>query len=86
MKLAQVRKCDGACCRSAPAFPEKVGDRECKHRDPTTPEKGCKVMRKEVELNFTDAAHFRRVCLMWPQATEFRGRDTGDCCWQWVDE
>lgn len=83
-RLVQTRPCDGACCRAAPLFPEKVGDRECKYRDPSAPETGCRVMRGEITLEGEDLVNFKRSCDDWPH--NMPGRPTNrDCCWQWVD-
>ncbi len=83
MNFVKTRVCDGACCKAAPAFPETVGDRECKYRDPSTPEKGCRVIRGEITLVGADLEKFKRICFDWPD--NMPGRETGDCCWQWTD-
>jgi len=83
MKFVKIRPCDAACCRAAPAFPEQVGDKECKYRDPSTPEKGCRIMRGEIALFGDDKEKFEIVCERWPQ--NMPNRDTGNCCWQWVE-
>lgn len=83
MRLVKTRSCDGACCRAAPAFPKTLGDRECCYRDPSEPEKGCRVMRGEMTLAGEDLAKFERICRDWPH--NMPDRATGDCCWQWVE-
>ena len=84
MRLVKTHPCDGSCCRSAPAFPESVGDRDCKYLDSSNPEFGCRVMRGEIELTGDDKDKFERICHGWPD--NMPGRATGGCCWQWIDD
>ncbi len=78
--LKQTKPCNASCCRAAPAFPEKVGDRMCRYLNS---ENRCMVMLGEVKLTGNDLDKFTKSCDEWPHNSP--GRDTGDCCWEWVD-
>jgi hypothetical protein len=90
MKLVQVRECDGKCCEEKPRWPTVDGKR-CVH---LTAEGRCAI-KINPELmphepspcfpNRSAAETFRETCVDWPQ-NSYEGRDTGGCCWQWVDD
>ncbi len=82
--LKQTRPCNASCCRAAPAFPEKVGDRMCRYLNS---ENRCMVMLGEVKLTEKkDLDKFKNSCDEWPQNTKAIDNDIGNCCWEWVDD
>ena len=94
MKLIQVRKCDGACCKESPRFPN-ADHSDCIYRDPSKPERGC-TLQSDPSLipegkcpmlpNMSAAEAFDMTCLRWPQETcDAKLEETGKCCWQWVE-
>ena len=87
--LVRIRKCDGACCRESPRFPN-ADKSDCRYHD----EEGCQLMRgtpvpNEMSVIFPDrtaADVFEETCVNWPHNTETpRLGKTGNCCWQWID-
>ncbi len=96
--LEQVRRCDGACCKESPRFPNEAGD-DCRFHSPGAgPDtRGCVLMTGGAEIPDEPSKIFpmrsaRRVfqetCVGWPQNTpvdERRLGKTGGCCWQWSD-
>lgn len=94
LKLIQVRKCDGQCCKESPRFPDENGN-DCIYRDPRHPEKGCTLQidsslipegRCPVMTNMSAEEAFINTCLRWPQETgELKLGETGGCCWQVVN-
>ncbi len=95
MKLVQTRKCDGACCKESPRFPNE-DKTDCIYRDtdPASMAEGCRIMRGEPTKlplicpaleRLSGVAAYEQTCLNWPQNTK-PGKDTGACCWQWQDE
>lgn len=87
MILEQVRECDGSCCRQSPQFPTEEGS-SCKYQ-----ENNVCVLQRDNELPIEDICPvnpsmsaieaFTEHCKNWPHSME--GRDTGNCCWQWVE-
>ena len=81
MELKQTRECDGSCCRAAPQFPNE--DRsDCIYHI----EVGCDLMLRpklQESLSTFDLNKFEVACKDWPH--NMPGRETGDCCWQWVE-
>jgi hypothetical protein len=78
-KLRRVRACDGQCCKESPRFP--TADRSsCLYLENGR----CLIQagKAEVPENYED--WFINTCLRWPHFWR-AGRDTGGCCWQWVD-
>lgn len=97
--LVKVRRCDGSCCRESPRFPNRNGDDCIYHITSDGKESsGCQLMTGEKTLArdgtksipFPDRdeyAVYIDTCVDWPQKNSFRELgDTGDCCWQWVEE
>lgn len=87
-KLEQIRVCDRQCCKDAPQFPNE--DRtdciystgiECSLILGTSlvPEGSCPANPK-----LSAQAAFTKHCVEWPD--NMPERDTGRCCWQWVEE
>lgn len=92
MRLVQVRKCDGECCKESPRFPN--ADRtDCIYRTEQNPEKGC-ILQCDASLipdgqcpvlpHFTAKEAFEQTCLPWPENSDPKIGETGNCCWQWV--
>jgi hypothetical protein len=87
MKLVQVRECDGKCCEEKPRWPNADGT-HCRFWD-----KGCKLMRGEADVPAESPTWpgrsgeevFQETCVGWPHNVR-EGRDTGGCCWQWIDD
>ncbi len=88
MRLAQVRECDGQCCKEGPRFPNE--DRSgCIYRN----DGGCRLMRGEavpdeasqIFPGRTAADVFQETCVEWPHNSEPRLGKTGGCCWQWIE-
>ena len=85
--LKRVRECDAQCCRDSPQFPSE--DRStCIYlvktkcglmEDSLTPTGICPANPK---LTANEA--YTKHCVEWPD--NMPGRDTGNCCWQWVEE
>lgn len=88
MRLIKIRECDGACCKSAPRFPNE-DNTNCIYSnnnmctlidDPSLiPDIQCPV-----KPNLTAAEAVQQTCIDWPH--NMHDRATGDCCWQWVDD
>jgi hypothetical protein len=85
MKLVQVRECDGKCCKESPRWPTVDGlscqylkDGKCliKTGEQPIPTKASPTWPNKV---------FQETCVDWPQNSP-EGRDTGGCCWQWVED
>lgn len=77
-ELIRVRECDGSCCKQSPQFPNDAGD-GCIYRNKS----GCKLMAGEASVPVESMGQFIRACLDWPH--NMPDRETGDCCWQWVN-
>jgi hypothetical protein len=94
MKLVQVRECDGKCCKESPRFPN--ADRsDCIYRTEPDQQKGCALQRDPslipdgncpVLPDLTAKQAFEQTCLPWPENSDPVIGETGDCCWQWVDD
>jgi hypothetical protein len=88
MKLVQVRECDGKCCEEKPRWPTVDGscqylkDGKCLIKTGAQP-----IPSKESPTGpgRDPKAVFQETCVDWPQNSP-EGRDTGGCCWQWVDD
>jgi len=95
MRLVQVRECDGKCCEEKPRWPNADHTDCIYHTLPNGKESGgCKLMTGEEPIPSEkseawperDATEtFEATCKDWPQNLT-RTRDTGGCCWQWVDD
>ena len=94
MKLVQVRTCDGACCVESPRFPNE-DHTDCKYRDATQPEQGCKIMAGTASLgdgqcpvlpDLTEQQAFDQTCTPWPGNSEPKAGETANCCYQWVND
>jgi hypothetical protein len=86
LRLVQVRSCDGKCCDESPRWPKggtceflldgkcqiQAGNAKVPGESPTWPGRS----GEEV---------FQETCIGWPHNSP-EGRDTGGCCWQWVDD
>lgn len=92
MPFIQTRICDGKCCEESPRFPNEDHS-DCIYHIKGE-EKGCKIMlgeapvplycnNKKLPHIYTGAEAYYRTCLPWPHSTP--GRDTGGCCWKWID-
>ena len=98
--LKKVRRCDGSCCKQAPRWPNERGDDCIYHINPDGKESsGCQLMtgiKSLIEDGVTTSVAypdrtalvvFKDTCVDWPQKNSLREiGDTGDCCWQWVEE
>jgi len=93
LKLIQVRKCDGACCREAPRFPN-ADHSDCIYHDRTGKEEGGCMLMKDASLipigkcpalpDKEAGEAFQNTCVDWPHNSEPLLGETGGCCWQWV--
>lgn len=94
--LKQVRRCDGACCKESPRFPNERGNDCIFHKSRVGKESsGCMLMTGEMTLSNErvvayvgrDAQSvFEETCEAWPQRNStVEVGDTGGCCWQYVD-
>lgn len=90
MRLVQVRECNGSCCRQSPRFPNE-DNTDCIYHS-SGPE-GCNLKNGSAQMpsgmcpaipHMTAEEAFNYSCRDWP--ANMPGRDTGDCCWQWVDD
>ena len=99
--LQQVRKCDGACCKESPRFPNAKGTDCIYHKFPLGKEtEGCQLMsgvktltltqEKEMSFAFPDREAkqvFIDTCVDWPQKNcDSKLGETAGCCWQWVNQ
>lgn len=97
--LKKLRACDGSCCRQSPRFPNAEGTDCIYHKvDKGKEASGCQLMTgaktisddgtKSLIAPTKDAYQFYiDTCVDWPQKNSTRRiSDTGDCCWQWVEE
>lgn len=84
MRLVQVRKCDGQCCKESPRFPN--ADRtDCIYRTEPNQEKGCAIQRDLSLIPEGSEDLVIRTCLQWPHFWP-AGRGTNGCCWDWVED
>lgn len=97
--LKKVRRCDGSCCKESPRFPNRAGD-DCIYHLKTGGKEasGCQLMTGTKTIldggtksfAFPDRDAYRvyiDTCVDWPQKNSTpRLGNTGDCCWQWVEE
>lgn len=92
LSLVQVRECDGECCKESPRFPN-LDHSDCIYHSSGDLVKGCKLMQGiekvpdgqcPVLKRLTAQEAFDKTCDNWPHNTK-PGKDTGDCCWRWVD-
>lgn len=97
--LTKVRRCDGSCCKQSPRFPNRAGDDCIYHNvDDGKEATGCQLMTGEETISddgMKSSAFPSRdayqvyfdTCVDWPQQNSIRELgNTGDCCWQWVEE
>ncbi len=97
--LKQLRRCNGSCCKQSPRFPNRAGDDCIYHTGGDGKEtSGCELMAgtktilddgtKSIVSPTRDAYQvYIDTCIDWPQKNSTpRKDDTGNCCWQWVDE
>ncbi len=93
MRLAQVRPCDGACCKESPRWPNEDGS-DCIYHggsgDLTTRcsiQKGDSLVPEEESPAWPGklaSEVYQETCVDWPQNSP-KGRSTAGCCWQWVE-
>jgi hypothetical protein len=93
-EFVKTKKCDGACCRSAPRFPNK-DNTNCIYSIAVTDkvEGYCSLIGELAEYpagqcpalpNMTAEEAVKVSCIYWPHNDP--GCDPGDdCCWEWVD-
>ena len=95
--LQQVRRCDGACCKESPRFPNERGNDCIFHTSGKGKESsGCMLMTGERTIGNRKAVDFERrnakrvyeeKCVAWPQKNSVgEVGDTGGCCFQWVEQ
>ena len=93
VRLVQVRECDGKCCEEKPRWPN-ADHSHCIYWSLTQAEiDGCALMRGEAEVpdespiwpERSGTEVYQETCVEWPHNTR-EGRDTGGCCWQWIDD
>ncbi len=96
LKLVQVRRCDGECCRESPRFPN-ADHTDCIYHDTAGGKEnlGCMLMRGDATIGRVDSVRlanktaqqvYQDTCIDWPQKNSVPDRgDTGGCCWQWVE-
>jgi hypothetical protein len=89
MKLVQIRECDGQCCKESPRWPTVDGlscqylkDGKCLIK---TGEQPIPTKASPTWPNKSSHEVFQETCVDWPQNSP-EGRDTGGCCWQWVED
>lgn len=97
LQLVQVRACDGKCCRESPRFPN-VDHSDCIYHDTLNGKEnaGCMLMRSAAPIpinggvplgDLTTEEVYQETCVAWPQKNSIpEPRDTGGCCWQWIDD
>lgn len=87
-RLVQVRECDGQCCKESPRWPDAEGS--CRFLI----DGQCAVMAGNLSVPDDPSPAwpdrhplwvFNETCRAWPHNSK-EGRDTGGCCWQWVDD
>jgi len=80
-KLVRTRDCNGSCCRSSPQFAND-DKTDCIYHIGN----GCELMRTptlQKKLSEFELNKFNIACNEWPH--NMPNRETGDCCWQWVE-
>lgn len=97
MQLVQVKRCDGACCRESPRFPN-ADHSDCIFHDTSGGKEtagcmlmtGAKTLRGDEQIikyeGRTRQSIFEETCVAWPQKNSVpEVGNTGNCCWQWVE-
>ena len=92
MKLVQVRKCDAACCKESPRFPDRrYKIPRCKYLKDNL----CQIQSGERPIPKGESPIwpgrsskdvFEDTCLNWPESSDPKLGETEGCCWQWVDD
>tara|TARA_R110001606_G_C15265498_1_gene638926 strand:- start:93 stop:704 length:612 start_codon:yes stop_codon:yes gene_type:complete len=87
--LVQVRECDGACCKEDTKYPKENGDAGCRY----VVDNACIFRNDSIDTpmpsevgktHFSPKEFIANTCWTWPHAKNQR-ENTGNCCWQWVD-